>query len=422
MILGPYASLGVALAAGLLVGLERGWRERELPDGGRIAGLRTFALIGLVGGLLALLPSPAVPLGVGLAAVALLFAVGYRRVAAEQGTLSITTAVAALSTFTLGALATSGQPVIAIGGAVVVAVLLDLKTVLHGWLRLVQPAEINALLQLGVLSAVVLPLLPDQGLGPYEAVNPFRLWIAVILIASISLLGHVATRWRGERSGLLWTGLLGGLASSTAATFALSRLARAGEAGPRSAAAGVLAACGMMFFRIAAVILALRPGMSWRLLVLLAGLGLLTLGAAALCWRRSDSAARPAGAAAAASAAPVFDLRTALGFGLVLAVVAVIARAASQAFGAAGLYAVAFISGLADVDAILVSAVQMSGQGIIGVPQASSALLLAVAANMLLKAVAAWAIGGAAVGRPVASGFAATTLAGAAVLLLGGLG
>lgn len=421
MILGPYASLGVALAAGLLVGLERGWRERELPDGGRIAGLRTFALIGLVGGLLALLPSPAVPLGVGLAAVALLFAVGYRRVAAEQGTLSITTAVAALATFTLGALATSGQPVIAIGGAVVVAVLLDLKTVLHGWLRLVQPAEINALLQLGVLSAVVLPLLPDQGLGPYEAVNPFRLWIAVILIASISLLGHVATRWRGERSGLLWTGLLGGLASSTAATFALSRLARAGEAGPRSAAAGVLAACGMMFFRIAAVILALRPGMSWRLLALLAGLGLLTLGAAALCWRRSDSAARPAGAAAAASA-PVFDLRTALGFGLVLAVVAVIARAASQAFGAAGLYAVAFISGLADVDAILVSAVQMSGQGLIGVPQASSALLLAVAANMLLKAVAAWAIGGAAVGRPVASGFAATMLAGAAVLLLGGLG
>lgn len=413
MTMGPYAALGVALASGLLVGLERGWRERELPDGGRIAGLRTFALIGFLGGVLAMLPSPSVPLGVGLAGIALLFGAGYSRIADEQGTLSITTAVAALVTFSLGALATSGQPVLAIGGAVVVAVLLDLKTVLHGWLRLVQPAEVNALLQLGVLSAVVLPLLPDSGLGPYAAVNPFRLWIAVILIASISLLGHVAMRWRGERSGLLWTGLLGGMASSTAATFALARVASADPLAARPAAAGILASCGMMFFRMAAVILALQPSLSWQLVSMLCGLGVLMMVTAALCWRTAPAS----GPGSALEAGPVFDLRTAIGFGLVLAFVAVLSRFASDTFGDAGLYGVAFVSGLADVDAMLVSAVQMFGLGQLDVGQASAALLLAVLANMLLKAAAAWVLGGPAVGRPVLAGYAVVVLAGA--LLVG---
>ena len=207
-------ALGAALGVGLMVGLERGWRDRDLPEGGRVAGLRTFALIGLLGGLLALLgPAPQLLLASGLLAVVLLFAVSFRRAFDAAGSLSITTAVAAMATFGLGALAAHGHAVLAVGTAVVVALLLDLKPVLHRWVRLIQPPELNAVLQLGVLSAVVLPLLPNAGYGPYAALNPYQLWLAVVLVAALSLLGHIAMRLRGARQGLLWMGFFGGLAS-----------------------------------------------------------------------------------------------------------------------------------------------------------------------------------------------------------------
>jgi len=172
-------ALGTALAIGLFIGLERGWREREVREGGRVAGLRTFALIGLMGGALSLVGlqagvSPAQLLAVGLASVAALFAVAFRRAAADSGTVSITSGVAALVTFVLGALAAQGQEVIAVAAAVVVTLLLGMKEQLHGGLRRIQPAELNAVLQLAVLSAAILPFLPDEGLGPYQAINPFR--------------------------------------------------------------------------------------------------------------------------------------------------------------------------------------------------------------------------------------------------------
>ena len=219
------AGLGAALAAGLLVGLERGWQGRELPEGGRVAGLRTFALIGLLGGVLAIASPSPVPLALGLAGVALLFAVSFARASAASRSLSITSGVAAMVTYGLGAVAAGGHVILAVGAAAVVALLLDLKGELHEGMRHIQPAELNAVLQFGVLTAAILPLLPDQGYGPYDALNPFRLWLAVIVIAALSLAGHVAARWRGARQGLLWAGLLGGIASSTAATLALARSA-----------------------------------------------------------------------------------------------------------------------------------------------------------------------------------------------------
>jgi hypothetical protein len=191
------ARLGAALAVGLLVGLERGWQDRDRPEGGRVAGLRTFALIGLLGGLLQLDATSPLPLAVGLAGVAVLFAVSFGRASSATGTLSITSAVAAMVTYGLGALASSGHVVLAVGTAAVVALLLGMKGELHQGMRRIHPDELNAILQLGVVTAAVLPLLPDQGYGPFLALNPFRLWLAVILIASLSLAGHVAARWRG---------------------------------------------------------------------------------------------------------------------------------------------------------------------------------------------------------------------------------
>jgi uncharacterized membrane protein (DUF4010 family) len=404
-------ALGAALGVGLMVGLERGWRDRDLPEGGRVAGLRTFALIGLLGGLLTLLgPAPQLLLASGLLAVVLLFAVSFRRSSDAAGSLSITTAVAAMATFGLGALAAHGHAVLAVGTAVVVALLLDLKPVLHRWVRLIQPAELNAVLQLGVLSAVVLPLLPDAGFGPYAALNPYQMWLAVVLVAALSLLGHVAMRLRGARQGLLWMGLFGGLASSTAATLALARAARAqpGIQGPTAAA--ILLACGVMFFRMAVLVVVLQPGMAADVGLFLVLLGGAALVAAAWLWRRNAS---PDTAPIEANVR-VFDLPTALGFGVVLGVAAVAIRAGKDLLGNAGIYGIAFVSGLADVDAILVSSVQMQAQGELAASAATTAILLAAIANMLSKTALAFGIGGARLGWSVVSGFVAIAAVGAA--------
>lgn len=406
-------ALGAALAVGLLVGLERGWRERELPEGGRVAGLRTFALIGLLGGVLSVAaPGSVLLAALGLAAVALLFAISYPRSSASAGTLSITSAVAALATFGLGVLAARGQVALAIGAAVVVAALLDLKPVLHGWLRLIQPAELNAVLQLGVLTAVVLPLLPDAGYGPYLALNPYRLWLAVILIAALSLLGHLASRLHGARHGLLWTGLLGGIASSTAATLALARSVRSEPALVDAAAAGILAACGVMFVRMALVVGALQPALALNLGGMLLPLAVACFAGAALTWRRQQ-----AGAQSIQAQPRLFDLPAAIGFGLVLGIVAVLARAAHDALGVGGIYTVAFLSGLADVDAMVISSAQMLAQDEVSATVAAVAIFLATVANMLSKAVMAWSIGGRALGRQVAGGYLAAAVVGMAAAL-----
>lgn len=394
--------LGTALSVGLLVGLERGWRGRQQAEGSRVAGLRTFGLIGLLGGLLSLLsPSSSLLPAIGLVSVALLFAVSYRRAASESGTLSITTAVAALATFGLGALAAQGHFVLAVGTAVVVALLLDLKEELHGGLQRIQPAELNAVLQLGVLTAVILPLLPNAGYGPYGALNPFQLWLAVVLVAVLSLMGYIAVRLRGEQQGLLWTGLLGGLASSTAATLSLSRFARDEPRLALPAAAAIVAASGVMFLRMAAVITALQPTLAWRLGGYLSLLGATCLLAAAWQWRRrvrGEQLTVPA-------QARLFDLPSALGFGLALGVVAVLVRAAKESLGAAGIFAVSFLSGLADVDAIVISSVQMHAGGQLDDRSTAIAILLAAVANMIVKAGMAWRIGGRSVGARVTAGF-----------------
>lgn len=409
-------SLAAALAIGSLVGLERGWQQRNLPDGGRVAGLRTFALIGFLGGVLGLAPAPELPLVAGLAAVALLFAASYRRASVAAGSLSITTAIAALLTFSLGALAARGHAVLAAGAAVVVALLLDLKAVLHRWLRLIQSEELNAILQIGVLSAVILPLLPDAGYGPYGSINPFRLWLAVVLIAALSLAGHVAVRMRGERQGLLWVGLLGGLASSTAATLTLARAARADARVAKPVSAGILVACGVMFVRMALVILALQPVMAARLAGLLALLAACSLLAAAWLWPRGPAAAVAPAPSPAASTTPVFDLASAVGFAAVLAVVGVLSQAARDALGIAGLYGVAFASGLGDVDAVVISGLQMFARGQVAGIEFSIVVLLGAFANMILKAAMSWTIGGRRVGLAVVSAYASVLMAGAVVL------
>lgn len=403
----PAVGLAASLALGLLIGLERGWRERELSDGGRVAGLRTFALTGLLGGLLATLFDDFGPwplLG-GLIGVSLLLAVSYRAASKTSGNLSITSAVAMLLTLVLGAIAAHGAIALALAAAVVVAVLLDLKPTLHRWLHLIEHRELTAALQLLVLSVVILPNLPDQGYGPYLALNPYRLWWAVVLIAGLSLAGHIAMRATGPQRGVFWTGVLGGLASSTAATLALARHARKQPALAVAAAAGILAACAVMFVRMAVLAVSIQPALALHLGAPLVLTGVLMFGLAIWQWRRRG--ASTVSGADMETVAP-FDLGTALGFGAFLAVMAVLIPAVQQWLGTPGVYALAALSGVADVDATVISVTRLHGDTGLSATTTVTALALTALTNMVTKAAIARTTGGAALGWLVLRGYAIT--------------
>jgi len=398
--------LMAALAVGLLIGLERGWHEREVHEGGRVAGLRTFALTGLLGGVLGqLLPVfgawPLVGAEIGLA---LLLAVSYSRVAEQSGNLSATTAVAMLLTLVLGAFAAHDHVALALAAAVVAAVLLNLKPTLHSWLRLIQSSELSASLQLLVLSVVILPYLPDAGLGPYEALNPYKLWWAVILIAGLSLTGHFAMRMSGPQRGILWTGLLGGLASSTAATLALGRFAREQPAMARACASGMLAACGVMFLRMAVLLVVITPTAMGTLgsASVLAGLALLGMALWQWRWAQGEGELASDEQANTVKAMSPFNLGTALAFGTYLATIAVLVPAAKAWLGSSGIYMLSAVSGLADVDAIVISLAHMHRTGGILTVATGWALGFATLANIVSKASIAWTTAGSRVGLAVA--------------------
>jgi uncharacterized membrane protein (DUF4010 family) len=411
----PALGLAAALVAGLLIGLERGWSARDRGEGQRVAGLRTFSLIGLTGGVLASLPDAVATaaLGGGLVGLALLLAVSYREAVRAEQDLSATTAVAALLTFSLGALAASGHAIPALAAAVVAAVLLDYKSTLHGWLRLVEQGEIRAGLQLLVLSLVVLPLLPDAGYGPGGVLNPYKLWWAVVLLAGLSLAGHAAMRLSGPERGLLWTGLLGGLATSTAATLALARQARRESALLAPAVAGALAASGMMAVRIVAIVAVLQAPLALQVAPPLLGAGALLFAAAWWQWRgRGRASAR----AESAEMAP-FDLGTVLGFGALLAAVAVAVQFAKTSFGDAGVYAISALSGLVDVDPVVVSLSRLHASGADGAGVPATGIALAALASLVTKSVMAATAGGGAFARRLIVAYAAAAALGALLTL-----
>ncbi|MCW5660014.1 MAG: DUF4010 domain-containing protein [Burkholderiaceae bacterium] len=408
--------MAASLAVGVLIGVERGWRDRDLAEGGRVAGLRTFALVGLLGGALALLSTElgAWPLLGGIVGLSILLGVSYREAVRASGSLSATTAVAMLLTLVLGALAARGAATLALAAAVVTAVLLNLKPTLHRGLQLIEHRELTAALQLLVLSVVILPNLPDAGYGPYQAINPYRLWWAVVLIAGLSLAGHLAMRLTGSQRGLLWTGLLGGLASSTAATLALARHAKRQPALAEAAAAGALAACGVMFLRMIVLVASIRPALTRPLGAPLGAAGLVLLSLAV--WRWRQRAQRTASSEAVEPVA-TFDLGTALAFGGFLAAIAVLVPAAKQWLGEPGIYALAILSGLADVDTIVISMSQAQAAGGLAMETAVVAVGLATLANMGSKATIACITGGAIFGWPLVRGYVVGMSAGALATL-----
>lgn len=405
----------VALFAGLLIGTERGWQRRGEAEGQRAAGIRTFGLIGLAGGLWAVLASHLGALVLGLAAVVLGAAlmVVYWLQVRERHDYSLTTEVAAFVTFALGAVAVEGHLVVAAAGAVITAILLGMKPPLHGWLQRITELELRGALKLLLVSVVVLPVLPDRGFGPWEALNPFTIWWMVVLIAGIGFVGYVSVRIAGARYGLLVSGFAAGLMASTPLALAFARI---GREQPRHApvlATAIVAASSTMFPRALAVATALAPSLFAHLagpMLAMMAAGYVT---ALVWWLRS-------GTADGDTEPPLrnpFELMPALRFGALLALVMLLANALEHWLGESGLYGLALVSGLTDVDAITLSLARFA-DGAVPVEVAANGIVIAAMANTAFKAGLVLVVGGRATGLRVLVSAAIILASGAVALLL----
>lgn len=406
-----FYALSVALAIGLLIGVERGWNERMVEEGKRVAGVRTHGLVGLLGGASALLAGHVGHLFIGLAFVGLAIPVATSYVVhlRRDDDMGITSLIALLLTFVYGALAVMGEVSAAAASAVVTTLLLSAKPTLHRWLRAVDAADLRAGIKLLLISVVILPILPNQGYGPWKAINPYAIWWMVVLIAAISFAGYLAVKIAGQRRGIILTSLFGGLTSSTVVTLHFSRMARAGEAPAPLLSMGILLACGIMLPRMLLLATVVNPELA-RLMLTPVGVMAVCIFLPALVYWRSGT---PEEAARAAPLKNPLELGTALAFGLLLALVMLFGKGLNQWFGTAGVLALAAASGISDVDAITLSLAQWSGQDLT-LPIALIGILLAASANSLTKGAMAAVIGGHAIRLRVGLPLLGSAIAGLA--------
>lgn len=385
------ADLAVALAIGLLFGLERGWHGEQEINTKRSAGVRTFGLIGLLGGVSGVLSSSLPPIAFGLMFAALTAAAVSSFVlnVRATGDSGSTTLIAELLAFALAALSTLGHQTAAASAAVVATLLLGFKPQLHRWLAYIDQAEMQATLKLLLISVVLLPVLPNHGYGPADALNPYELWWLVVLIAAISYAGYFAVKVFGSSAGFVLTGLLAGLASSTALTLQMARTAREHQQQLNLIAASILIANATLFPRILVVVALLKPALAIALAPMLAVMTLLLSLPSLLFWLGRGRAIRTN----ALQVQNPLALWQALRFGLLLAAVMLVARVSEDAFGSVGLLGVATVSGIADMNAITLSVAKMD-LAALGSQTAVLAILLALMSNGLFKTLLCGAIGG----------------------------
>lgn len=408
--------LTVALAVGLLIGTERGWSARDIDDSHLAAGIRTFGLTGLLGGMAALFGEQ-----LGLAAwIVLLLVFGLLLVAGYIGDLyssgeqGMTSEIAMLLTFLLGSLAlTEEHQVLAAAGAVVVALLLSLKDVLHNMLRRLTANELFGALKLLFISVVLLPVLPNRGYGPWQAFNPYATWWMVVLIAAIGFAAYMATRLVGTRHGLLLTALLGGMVSSTAMTLTLSRLHRDARL-HRLLACGLLATSALMFPRVLLEVGLINPALLSGLLWPMGAATLIYVGGAFLHYRGSGRELVEGGEPLLRNPC---ELGPALRFAALLVLILFLVEAGQHWLGDAGVYLVALLAGLSDVDAITLSLARNAQNGL-AEQVAVRGIFLAALSNSLVKGILIAMIGGSRLARLTLPVMAAGLLGGLATLWL----
>lgn len=405
--------MSLALAVGLLIGVERGWQERGSKEGSHVAGLRTFGLIGLLGGIWGILSSKLgeMLLGFSFLGMTALLVSAYILTRGRSEDRGITSLVAALITFSLGVMAVTGFENIAVACAVVTASLLSLKNRLHHWVETLEQQEIHAALKLLLISVVLLPVLPNQGYGPWQALNPYLLWWMVVLIASLSFAGYFSIKLAGARQGIMLTSMFGGLVSSTALTLYLSKLSREIKL-QRVIAAGVIVAAATMFPRVMLEVAVINPELLKILWLPMSGMMVISYGYAYLLWRRNGEMSK-----FEYEPKNPFELGSAIRFGLLLTAIMLSAMAIRHWFGDAGLYALSGISGVIDVDAITLSIAKMTNEAL-PLDVGGKAIILAVIVNTVVKMGLVTALGVSALRRYALPGYILTILTGCIVFFI----
>ena len=390
----PFMELAIALAVGLLIGLERGWKDRADADGSRVAGFRTIGLIGLLGGLAMLIDGgKGFVLAAGFVGLALLLREGFEAQIDASHKVSVTTMVAALTAYTLGALAVSGQPHLAAMGGVATTFILWLRSPFHSFLRRIEEKELDAFLRWLLISIVVLPVLPDQYYGPYNALNPRTIWLMVVLISGLGFLGYLGMKWLGQRRGSVFLALSGGLVSSTATTLAFAKLARQDQSRQNALLAGTAVAWAMMFIRTFVIVSLLTPALLTYLYLPLGAMLIVSVIAAVILYSRNSH-----DAATNISISNPLDLKSAGMFAILLTIAMALSKAAAQSFGDMSLFMVSIVAGAIDIEAISLSMTQMAGHEV-GIHIAANAIALAAIANTIFKSGIAVFSGGASFGR-----------------------
>ena len=389
--------VALALGIGLLIGIERGWRTREAEPGSRTAGIRTFAITGLLGGITGAL---AQGVGVGSLAAGIILAAGFAVYALimalfsrdENRALKIhsaTTAIAGMLTFALGAYAMIGDVRIAAAAAVAATGLLATREELHDWVGRVTWPELRSGLILLAMTFVVLPVLPDRNIGPFGGANPREIWIIAILLAGVSFAGYVAVKYFDDKRGILLAAIAGGLVSSTAVTVASARRAAAGEGAARVLAAGVAIATAISYLRVLAIIAGLQPQLlAYVAAPLLAAAGVAVLFAlVSLFWRKAAP-----GEQQKIEFRNPFAFWPVIGMAALLGAITMLGRALADAFGAPGAITGAAIVGFADVDSVAVSLAHLVPAPL-SLASAAYAILAAAATGTLSKVLIAAGLG-----------------------------
>ena len=389
-------SLIVSLVIGIIIGFEREWKTQSQTVKTYDAGLRTFAVVGFLGGLSAILSETISPLilpSLALGLSSIIF-ISYRFNAKKSKDYGYTSEVTLLLVFSMGAFAAVGYKIEAIAFSAIVVALLRLKSKLHTYIKALDEEEVNATIQLLLLAAVALPLLPNQYIGPGDAINPRTIGIFVLLIAGISYFGYFSARVFGPKIGIFLTALLGGLTSSTAVAVAFSKIAATNKNIPKSLlGGGISLAAAMMGPRLLVLVGVINFSLIPYIGPVLIALTVIPMSAAIWIAARLPEQTK---VAAPLELKNPLQLDTAAFYGIILSILFLVTYFVQTYYGSKGVYVLAATSGLADADAISMtlakSAAPVGDQ--LMTQTATNGILIAVFINTFVKAIISQIIGG----------------------------
>ena len=376
---GQALSAGTAIACGLLIGIERGFNLRHVEEGTRVAGIRTFTLLGLLSGIAGLVGSQGQSIAAGaiIAGAAAILTVGYLNRPDLEKRPDATSPIAGVATLGLGFLAGSGNPALAIVGATLVTLILALKEEVHRLIGKLDEEDVKALARFAVIAGAVLPFLPSGEYGPYGAWNPQKLWLVVVLVTGFSFLGYVANRIFGARYGTIATAVIGGLYSSTAVTQSLAQRLGSGSGGGAEPA-GIALASAVMYLRVLVLVALLATRLLVPFALIIAPAVLVSAAAGWWLYRQAPHSEGPTPPGNPIALVP------ALGFLVFVAFAAVAGVWAEGRFGQEGIAILLLIIGAMDVDVAIVTAGGLPPETI-GALFAATALAGTVLANMAVK-------------------------------------